>query len=296
MIQSMTGYGCSEGICGGIVYKAEVRSVNHKYCDINVRLPESLTRLEQSIRSHIAKRCSRGKIELNLTRMSSSLNSGAQVLNREAITRCQTLLKELSGHFGVNFIMKNEIGISDLTALRDFLVYESSEAGKAEFDTAIMNIVVKSVDSLMKMRLREGESIYKDLRKRIIRLDALINRIEKRVPAVILGMKSRYTERVKEISGVLQPDRNVIAREIAIMIERMDITEEIVRVGSHVRQLRDKLGNGAVVGRSIDFLLQEINREVNTIASKASDVRIAQLVVEMKTEIERVREQVQNVE
>ena len=296
MIKSMTGYGCSEGICGSTAYKAEIRSVNHKYCDITIRLPESLTRLDQKIRSHISKKFSRGKFDIFLTKMDTSFNRAVPVPDTEAINRYQTMLKELSKHFKVNFSLRKEIGITDLAALRDMMLSGITEVDKPDLDSAIMKIVGKSVDNLMEMRLKEGELIYKDLIKRINRLRLLINSIEKRVPAVIRDMKRRYTDRVMEISGALQLDMNRLDQEIAIMIERMDITEEIVRVGSHIAQLRERLDNGAVVGRSIDFLLQEVNREVNTIASKASDVTIAQIVVDMKTGIEQVREQVQNVE
>ena len=231
-----------------------------------------------------------------LTQMDMSFKNGGQVLNVEAITRYQTMLKDLSEHFNVNFNIREEIGISDMLALKEMLVFRVEEAGKPEIDTAILKMVYKSIDNLMEMRLKEGDLIYKDLIKRIIRLSTLIRRIEKRVPVVIRDMKLRYSERVKEISGTQQLDMNRLALEIAVMVERMDITEEIVRVGSHITQLREKLDNGAVVGRGIDFLLQEVNREVNTIASKASDVKIAQIVVDMKTEIERVREQIQNIE
>lgn len=296
MIKSMTGYGSSEGVCGSTAYKAEIRSVNHKYCDITIRLPESLTRLDQKIRSLISKKFSRGKFDIFLTKMNTSFNRAVPVPDTGAINRYQAMLKELSRHFKVNFSLRKEIGIADLAALRDMMLSEVTEADKPDLDTAIMKIVSKSVDNLMEMRLKEGELIYKDLIKRINRLNLLINRIEKRVPVVIRDMKTRYTDRVMEISGAMQPDMNRLDQEIIIMIERMDITEEIVRVGSHITQLRERLDKGAVVGRSIDFLLQEVNREVNTIASKASDVAIAQIVVDMKTEIERVREQVQNVE
>ncbi len=296
MIQSMTGYGFSEGKCGGSAYRVEIRSVNHKYCDINVRLPESLSRLDHGIRNCISKKFSRGKFDFSLVKTDSSLNAGAQILNGEAISRCQAMLKELSVYFNINFSLKKEMGISDLAALRDMAAYGAGETDKPETDAAIMNIVVRSVDNLREMRLREGELICRDLTKRVDRLHTLNNRIEKRVPAVIRGMKSRYTDRVKELSGVQRLDMNKLAQEIAMMAERMDITEEVVRVRSHIVQMRERLGKGVVVGRSIDFLLQEVNREVNTMASKASDVKIAQTAVDMKTEIERIREQVQNVE
>ncbi len=296
MIQSMTGYGSSEGMCGNTAYKAEIRSVNHKYCDITLRLPESLTRIEQKIRSHIAKKFSRGKFDLFLTKMDISLNNEVPILNLEAINRCQTLLKELSKHFKVDFSMRKEVSMADLAAMQDVVVSSVRETDNAAFDTAIMKIVAKSVENLREMRLKEGGLIYQDLIKRIKRLNLMINRIEKRLPAVIHDMKMRYTERVKEISGFQQLENNKLVTEIAIMVERMDITEEVVRVCSHITQLKDRLEKGAVVGRSADFLLQEVNREVNTIASKASDVKIAQIVIDMKTEIERVREQMQNVE
>src|SRR3972149_4231541 len=167
MIQSMTGYGCSEEVCGDVAYRAEVRSVNHRYCDINVRLPESLTRLEQKIRSHISKKFSRGKFDVYLTQMGMSFKNGGQVLNVEAITRYRTMLKDLSGHFNVNFNIREEIGISDMLALKEMVVFRE--------------------------------------------------------------MKIRYSERVKEISGAQQLDMNRLALEIAVMVERMDITEEIVR-------------------------------------------------------------------
>ncbi|MBI5755374.1 MAG: YicC family protein [Nitrospirae bacterium] len=296
MIQSMTGYGSGDGVCGGITYRVEVRSVNHRYCEINVRLPDSLARLEQRIRNTISGRFSRGKFDVYISQVDISARYAEPALNIAAITQYQSILKELSEFFNVNFKIKGEIGIADILALKEMIVVQGGDINRPELDEILMKIAGKSVDNLMRMRLKEGEIIYKDLKRRVNRLGTLTRHIEKRVPAVIQGMRRRYVDRVKELSGGQQADMDRLSQEIAVMVERLDITEEIVRVGSHIVQVKEKLDNGIVVGRTIDFLLQEINREVNTIASKSSDVKISQIAVDMKAEIERIREQVQNVE
>ena len=292
----MTGYGSGDGVCGGITYRVEVRSVNHRYCEINVRLPDSLLRLEQRIRNTISGRFSRGKFDVYISQVDILARYAEPALNIATITQYQSVLKELSEFFNVNFKIKEEIGIADILALKEMIVVQGGYIDRPELDEILMKIAGKSVDNLMRMRLKEGEIIYKDLKRRVNRLGTLTRHIEKRVPAVIRGMRRRYVDRVKELSGGQQADMNRLSQEIAVMVERLDITEEIVRVGSHIVQVKEKLDNGIVVGRTIDFLLQEINREVNTIASKSSDVKISQITVDMKAEIERIREQVQNVE
>ena len=292
----MTGYGSGDGVYGGITYRVEVRSVNHRYCEINVRLPDSLLRLEQRIRNTISGRFSRGKFDVYISQVDILARYAEPALNIATITQYQSVLKELSEFFNVNFKIKEEIGIADILALKEMIVVQGGYIDRPELDEILMKIAGKSVDNLMRMRLKEGEIIYKDLKRRVNRLGTLTRHIEKRVPAVIRGMRRRYVDRVKELSGGQQADMNRLSQEIAVMVERLDITEEIVRVGSHIVQVKEKLDNGIVVGRTIDFLLQEINREVNTIASKSSDVKISQITVDMKAEIERIREQVQNVE
>ena len=292
----MTGFGRSEGACCGINYRVEVRSVNHKYCDTNVRLPDELARLEQKIRNATTNRFSRGKFDISILQIDTSLKNRRPTLKISTIKQYQAILKELSRVLNTSFSIKNDISWSDMIALKEIAAISSIDYDNTEIDKPLLKIVGKSLDELMKMRLKEGHTIYKDLNQRINRLESMISRIKRRVPKVIRDMKKRYLDRIRELSEVPQLDMDRLRQEIAIMIERMDVTEEIVRAGSHIDQLRNKLEEGGVVGRTLDFLLQEINREINTITSKASDVKISQVVVDMKAEVERIREQVQNVE
>lgn len=296
MIQSMTGYGRSEGACRGVTFKVEIRSVNHRYCDITVKLPDELMRLEQRVRSAISSRFSRGKFEISISPVGASVKDVRPLLNFPVITQSQSIISELSKIFNIHFDIRKEIGLSDILALKNFVTFPGADYNDPEIDEPLMKIVNKSLDDLTGMRLREGRILCKDLKIRINRIESMTKRIERCVPVVIRNMKKRYIARIKELFDIPQIDMNRLYQELAIMIERMDITEEIVRLSSHIGQLKDKLSNGAVIGKSLDFLLQEVNREINTIASKALDVKISQIVVDMKSEVERIREQAQNIE
>jgi len=296
VVQSMTGFGRNEGNCGGITCRIEVRSVNHRYCDTNVRLPDELARLEQRVRSVITHKFSRGKFDVSIIQMDASLKDVSVGLKSSTIKQYHAMLRELSKAFNANFIIRNDIGLSDLMALKDLLTVSRADSNDREIDEPVMKILNKSLEELKKMRLKEGHTIYKDLERRIGRVESMAKRIVRHIPVVVRDMKKRYISRVMELSEIPLSDMERLYQEIAIMVERMDITEEVVRINSHIAQLKDKLEEGGVVGRTLDFLLQEINREINTIAAKASDIKISQLVVEIKSEVERIREQVQNIE
>lgn len=292
----MTGFGRSEGNCGGVTYRIEVRSVNHRYCDTNVRLPDELARLEQKVRSAITHKFSRGKFDVSLIQMDASLKDMNLGLKSSTIEQYHAVLRELSKAFNVNFIIRNDMGLSDIVALKDLLTVSRTDFSDQEIDEPVMKILNKSLEELKKMRLKEGHTIYRDLRQRISRIESMAKRIARHVPVVVRDMKKRYISRIMELSELPLSDMERLYQEIAIMVERMDITEEVVRINSHIAQLRNKLEEGGVVGRTLDFLLQEINREINTIGAKASDIKISQIVVEIKSEVERIREQVQNIE
>ena len=296
MVQSMTGFGRSEGNCGGITYRIEVRSVNHRYCDTSVRLPDDHARLEQRVRSAVTHKFSRGKFDVSIVRVDVSLENVSLGLKSSSIRQYHAMLQELSKAFNVSFNIRNDIGLSDMVALKNLLTVSRPDSNDREIDEFVMKIFIKSLEELKKMRLKEGHTIYKDLERRIGRVESTAKRIVRHIPVVVRDMKKRYISRVTELSEIPVSDIERLYREIAIMVERMDITEEVVRVNSHIAQLRNKLEKGGVVGRTLDFLLQEINREINTIAAKASDIKISQLVVEIKSEVERIREQVQNIE
>lgn len=295
-IQSMTGFGRGEGTYKGINFRIEIRSVNHRYCDINVKLPESLMRLEQSIRNAISTNFSRGKFEVSVSQIDSPERHKRPILNLPDLTEYEAGLKELSRIFNINFHLRSDIGFADMVALKDLFVSSEIDYKNSGVDEQLLNILNKSIEELKKMRLKEGRILYKDLKQRINNLLYMKKQIEQNMPEAISEIKERYISRIKELSESIDIDMGRLNQEIAIMVERMDITEEVVRLNSHLSQLKEKLDNGVVVGRSIDFILQEVNREINTIASKGADIRISGIVIDMKTEVERIREQIQNIE
>lgn len=292
----MTGFGRGEGICGGMTFRIEVRSVNHRYCDINLRIPDRLTRLERGIRTAISTKFSRGKFDVSISQVDIPLMGAKPVLNLSPLLQCQTILREMSKALNVDFNIRNDIGLSDLQALKDMVTLTQIDYENPEIDRSIAKVLDKSLSDLMKMRQKEGRIIYKDLKLRIRMLESMLKKIDRHVPVAVREMRKRYLERIKGLSDTSIPDVERLHQEIAIMVERMDITEEIVRVGSHISQFLDKLEEGVPVGRTLDFILQEINREINTIASKASNIIISRIVIDMKAEVERMREQVQNIE
>lgn len=292
----MTGFGRSEGTYEGINFRIEIRSVNHRYCDISVRLPEPLTRLEQRIRDAIAANFSRGKFEVSVLHIDSSARRGKTALDFPSLSQYQTCLKELSSIFNTGFHFRSDIGFADLLALKDLFISSEPDYEDTGIDGPLMKILNKSIEELKNMRLKEGRVLYKDIKQRMDNLLSMKKHIEQCIPEAVNEMKRRYISRIKEISGGINADTDRLNQEISILVERMDITEEVVRLSSHLTQLKDKLKSGVVVGRVLDFILQEINREINTIASKASDIRISSAVIDMKAEVERIREQVQNIE
>lgn len=296
MINSMTGFGRSEGICCGIPFRVEVRSVNHRYCDINVKIPDGLGRLEQKVKNVVSTRFSRGKFEISISVVDTFQKGARSLIDLSNLAQYKAMLKELSSALNVSFNIRGDIGLSDILALKGLFASTGVDYDNLEIDKSLMKILDMSLDELMRMRLKEGKVIFRDLMRRLSRLVSMKKRIERHLPLVIRDMKKKYIERIKELSDIPQLNMERVYQEIAISLERMDITEEIVRLDSHIAQLKDKLVSGGVVGRSLDFLLQELNREINTIASKASDSRISQVAVDMKAEVERIREQVQNVE
>jgi len=296
MIQSMTGYGRGEGICDRIPFRVEIRSINHRYCDITVKLPEGLTRLEPKIRSAISSRFSRGKFEITISPVGFSADGLRPLLNIPVIARSQSILNELSNILKTSFYISKELSLSDILSLQDLVTFSGLDYNDSKIDEPLMRIVNKSLDELMEMRLKEGRILCKDIERRISRIESLIKGIERRMPSILRNLKRRYIARIEELSDKSKLDMDRLNQELAIMVDRMDVTEEVVRLKSHICQIKDKLTNGKVVGRSLDFLIQEVNREINTIASKALDVKVSQIAVDMKSEAERIREQVQNIE
>lgn len=294
MIQSMTGYGRSEKVWRNMSMKVEARSLNHRFCDITVRLPEGLMRLDAMIRKAISERFSRGKFDITLKIIRA--DTILDFPDREILGKYKDVVKNISQAFGVDFHIRQDIGFSDLLALKGLTSSINVFYDVPGIEKVIMDMVNKSLHGLERMRSREGTHICKDIKKRLDRIDKYLNKIKRLQPQIRKSMEKRYLERMKALGGSSGVDMDKVYQEIAMIIEKTDITEEIVRIESHLKQFRNKMDKGGVVGRSLDFILQEIHREVNTIAAKTGDARVSQIVVDMKTETERIREQVHNIE
>ena len=293
MIKSMTGYGKAErtGVDGRTLI-VEIRSVNHRYGEISIRLPRHCYPFEQEVKKTVAERLKRGKIEVSILEERSGGGTMAPVLNltlaRGYLEAFRTLKEELS--------LEGEPTLPLIAAQRDVFVMREEVAGEEELQELLMATVRHAVSVHEEMRKREGVALLEDFLARRGVLTRLMEEIHKRAPAVVAEHAVRLRERLRQLLGDTTLDEARMHQEVALMADRSDISEEIVRFMSHLQQFDEALTCGEPVGRKMDFLLQEMNREVNTIGSEANDTLLASLVVELKAELEKIREQVQNIE
>ena len=288
----MTGYGCAKSLLedGSIV--VEVKSVNHRYLDFTSRVPKRFHSYESEIRKDICKRFSRGRFEVTLQSDCTKEGEQKAELNIELAKEYYTALKKLRDTFRLD----DRIRLGLLAEMKDVIVVKETESEHKGEEQALKEALKGALDSLERMRVFEGEIIYKFFLDKLNVIKLLIDEIRRISPQVLIYYRERLLKRVEELSGGLELDNQRLNQEIALFAEKSDITEELVRVGSHLEQFSMIMDTDEPVGRKLDFLLQEINREANTIASKANDSEISQKVVEIKSELEKIREQVQNVE
>ena len=282
MIQSMTGFGIAEDEN----FRVEIRSVNHRYIDISIKMPSYMNQYDIPLRNLIKERFRRGKFDIAIS--TSNHSAGRLQLNKEMAkdiyAAFQTLQKELS--------IPGDITIDMLAVYKELLIEKEPEFDR---DT-LYSVFHKASADLEAMRIREGDLIAQDVVQRIEQLSTMNNKIKALAPEEVVRLQEKLTERINIMLRDEAIDSNRILQEVAIMAEKSDISEEVNRIENHIRQFVDILYSDAVIGRKLDFLLQEIHREVNTLAYKSNDYSIAQLVVEMKTEIEKIREQIQNIQ
>jgi uncharacterized protein (TIGR00255 family) len=288
MLRSMTGFGAAAGEAGGREVRVEVRSVNHRHLQVKSRLSGELADLEGEIEARVKKRLSRGSVSVSI---SVARATGATRIDLQAAESYREALGELALRFGGG----GAIPVDVLLSLPGVLG-EPAQALDAEHAGALLKLVDRALSELAAMRAREGAAIEADLRHNAAAIDKLVARIEKRMPRVVREHHAALKKRVQELLGGPAPDARELARELALLADRLDVSEELARLKSHMSQLEGFLEKGGDLGRPLDFLIQEIFRETNTIGSKCNDAQVAHLVIELKTRIERLREQVQNVE
>jgi len=292
MINSMTGYGRGEWQGDDKRVEVEVRSFNHRFCDILVRLPRRLNPLEGHVRKFIGQRFSRGRIEVSVQAGDSPGAEQKLELDLALAKDYYRGLKALQEGLGI----PGEIRLDMLGTFKEIFTRKEVETD-LEKEWALLQVILgEALNGVEGMRRGEGLTLREDFLNRLQFIERMLQDVERWAPVALRAYRDRLAERVQELSGGLEINQDRLAQEVAYLAERSDITEEMVRIRSHLNQFREMLDRAEPVGRKLEFLLQEINREANTIGSKTSDAGIAQTVVEVKSELEKMREQVQNVE
>lgn len=294
MIKSMTGFG--KGEASGKVgrFTVEIRTVNHRYFDLSSRLPANLSQLEDKIKIYINKYIKRGKINFSLSHRKSESDINSIKLDDEAIVKYHRMLNRICAKFK----LKDDIKLSHILSFPDVIIREESKYDPNLVWAGLEPALKKALLDCDRMRAREGRALYRDLTKRMARISRSINNIYRLSPRLISEFKHKLDSRIKDIlkSGDYDIDRSRLETEIAIFARQSDIAEEITRARSHLKEMENTLVSNKEAGRRLDFILQELQREINTLGSKASSGRISQLVIDIKSEIEKMREQSQNVE
>lgn len=277
----------------GRKYAVEIRSLNHRYLEISLRLPGSLSSLETEIRRRVGERFSRGRIEVSVrVDTNGNMEEGRLELNLPLLKNYHDLLRRLKAEFQLS----GDITLDHFTGFKDIFVPMEVETDMELIAAQIGTVLDEAVRLLTEMRQKEGELLLVDLDEHIRRVEGCLNVIADRAPKCVQEYQRRLTERVRELTGGVDVDEIRLSQEVAIMADKSDVTEEIVRLASHISQFREMLKSGDAIGRKIDFLIQEMNREINTIGSKTGDLDISRNVIEIKSELGKLREQVQNIE
>ena len=292
MLKSMTGYGRAERTLDGRTVTVELRSVNNRYLDCNVRMPRLYLFAEEGFKAQVQKTISRGKVDVFITLEGAGTQALAVSVNRPVADGDYAALRELAELYALN----GDIPISLLSQFPDVLLAEKAEEDADQTAQEISAALTQALLDFDQMRTREGAKLEEDILSRAARIEELVEQVKSRSPETVSEYRARLEERMNEVLANLQLDPARILTEAAIFADKVAVDEETVRLTSHIAQLREMLSQGGAIGRKLDFLIQEFNREANTIGSKCSDMEIAGLVVEMKAEIEKIREQVQNVE
>lgn len=291
MLRSMTGFGHCEYTENDITFTIEIKTVNHRYSDIFLRMPKQISSFEDRVRSLINKRIQRGKIDIYITYDNKSAQSQEVLLDDKLARAYCDALKKISESLG----LRDDISATSLARFPDIIKVE-----KRENDDVVGEIlekaVTKALDELLDMRVREGEKLKDSLLENLTTIEMLMEKIKLKAPVVVKEYKDKLEGRLAELVDIQRVDPARIATEVALFADKCSIDEELVRLKSHIIQMKDMLSAGSPVGKKADFMIQEMNREVNTIGSKASDLEIIRNVVELKSEIEKLREQIQNIE
>lgn len=292
MIRSMTGYGIGQKVISLGRVTAEARSNNHRYLDISLRLPKKLYPLETRIKEMVKAHFSRGRFDISIEMDSGGKDQFKLEPNVEVAQMYVHALESLKSKLNIT----GEVTLDLVSRARDVITAKEGEGAVSPPWEEVSGVLLSCLEALEAMRESEGRNLVLDLEGRLKRIARHIEEVKGRSPLVLEAYRKRLSERLAEMAEGMEIDSSRLHQEVAYFADRSDITEEVVRIGSHLRQFGHMLKSGGPMGRKMEFLLQEIHREVNTVSAKANDVVISQKVVEIKAELERMREQIQNIE
>ena len=293
MIKSMTAFGRAERKVEDRTYTVEIRTLNGRYLEISVRSPRQLMPLEERVRKLVATRISRGRVDV-FVRVKNGSEAVSEIeVNLPLAKAYHKALLELNETLEI----EEKVGLPTLLGFERIIVATEPEADLEKTWVTLSSCMGEALEGVDAMRMSEGKAIYHDFQKRLQSVEEGLSHIKELVPSVLSEYHSRLNERMAVLTeGKVELDPNRLAQEAAFLVDKSDITEEIVRAESHLRQFRSMIESEGSAGRALDFLLQELNREVNTIGSKGGDVQLSHIVVSLKSELEKIREQVQNIE
>ena len=294
MVKSMTGYGRGEAALNGRKITVEVRSVNNRYLDCGVKLPRAYIFAEDAVKTRVGQAISRGKVDVFVNIVQTEGESLSVTVNEELAKSYIDALRQLYELGGG--MLKESCSATDLARFPDVLTVEKKEEDLEAVTADICAVLDLALEDFDRMRTREGEKLAADILSRADTIEAYTAKVEERSPQTVAEYRARLEAKMQEVLANVQLDESRILTEAAIFADKVAVDEETVRLRSHLEQLRGMLSQGGATGRKLDFLIQEFNRETNTIGSKCNDIEISRMVVDMKAEIEKIREQVQNIE
>lgn len=292
MIKSMTGFGRSEINENNKKISIELKSVNHRYLDVNIRMPKKLNYFEAAMRAVLKKYAARGKVDIFVTYEDLSENTVSLKYNED-------LAKEYLNYFDKmqkSFSLRNDVTVLSLAKCPEVIIMEEQTVDEEELWKLVEKVLCQACEKFVDSRIIEGDHLEKNIVEKLDILMGYVNFIEERSPKILEEYKEKLEEKVKDLLENSQIDDSRIAAEVVIYADKICVDEEIVRLKSHIDKMKQEITNGGDIGRKLDFLAQEMNREANTILSKSSDIDITNTGIELKTEIEKIREQIQNIE
>ncbi len=292
MIKSMTGYGRGESAWENWTFTVEMRSVNHRFLETVVRMPRMYNSLEDAVRKTVAEGLSRGRVDVFISVEKQEDKNRTLKVDKDLALAYYNSLKDLADFLNTD----GKIQLIDVARFPDVVALEEADVDMEQVWKALQPAVQAAIKQMIEMRADEGKRLQGDLLHRVEKLEDMREQVYQRAPKVVHEYKEKLQARIKELLDNVEIDESRLANEVAFFADRGNITEELVRLASHFKQFRQALGSSEPTGRKLDFLVQEMNREVNTIGSKANDLEISTLVIAAKSEIEKIREQVQNIE